>query len=152
MDIRLETSRRTGVDNYQGDVLSQYVLNWAERLGRKFPNAVVRTNPSPIYNCHGLVFACRRSRIEKSISIQTVLADDKYIEIKLKNVLPGDIVIYYSNDGDPNHSGVVVEYDPQRIIIPLICSKWGNAGEFIHALTYCPREYGPNHKFYRCML
>jgi hypothetical protein len=152
MMIRLETSKRNGVDNFQGDELSQFTLNWARHIANKFPLATMRTSLSPIYNCHGFVFACRRTRIEKSESIQIVLTDDKYTEVNLKDVLPGDIVIYYSNEGDPNHSGVVLEYDPPRVLTPLICSKWGSAGEFIHALQYCPKEYGPNHKYYRCTL
>ena len=69
----------------------------------------------------------------------------------MREVLGGDVVIYYDDEGDPNHSGLVVEYSDDRLI-PRICSKWGFAGEFIHWLNDVPEMYGPVHKFYRCML
>ncbi len=152
MAIRLETCKRRGIDNHQDSEISTFHRNWAKDLPKHFRRATPRTNYSPVYNCHGLVFASRRTRIEKSTSIQRILDDDKYFEIPMKDVLPGDIVIYYSEKGDPNHSGIVVEYGPPRVLVPVVCSKWGNAGEFVHALADCPRMYGPLHKFFRCTL
>lgn len=150
MAIRLETSRRTGIDNHQDSELSAYHVNWARDLAARYPRAQPRTEQSPCYNCHGLTFASRRTRIEKSSGIQRILMDDDYHEILMKDVLPGDIVIYYSETGDPNHSGVVVEFRPP-LLVPIICSKWSNAGEFIHGLRDCPTIYGPEIRFYRCM-
>jgi hypothetical protein len=151
MAIRLETSKRTGINNYQGTDISSIHLNWAKDLRKTFPQAIPRTSPSPLYNCHGLTFASRRTRIEKSIDVQTILSDDNYKEMEMKDVLPGDIVLYYSDNGDPSHSGVVVEYKTP-LLVPIIYSKWGNAGEFIHPLRHCPDLYGVNYKFYRCLL
>jgi hypothetical protein len=149
MTIRLETSQRSGIHNYQDTEISAFHLNWAKDLSKKYPAARNRTSPSPTYNCHGLTFASRRTRIEKSIGIQTIIADDKYEEIPMKGALPGDIVIYYSDSWDPNHSGIVVQSGGD-LLLPLICSKWGNAGEFVHALRDCPALYGPNLRFFRC--
>jgi hypothetical protein len=57
-------------------------------------------------------------------------------------VLPGDLAIYFSEAGDPNHSGVVVEGAGSLIEIR-ICSKWAYAGEFVHGPRDCPEDYGP---------
>lgn len=149
MAIRLETSKKTGIPNHQDTEISTFHLNWAKQIGDKHRSAKQRTKPSAVYNCHGLTFACRRTRIERSAAIQTILNDDAYEEVKLTDVLPGDIVIYYSDAGDPNHSGMVVEVGGQ-LILPIICSKWGNAGEFIHSLRDCPSMYGPIYRFFRC--
>ncbi|MEW5844395.1 MAG: hypothetical protein AB1775_14140 [Bacteroidota bacterium] len=152
MSIRLETSKKNGIDNFQDKEISSYQMNLNKELPSQHPNTIIRTKPSPVYNCHGLTFASRRTRIEKCSNINKILCDDSYIEVTdIKEVLPGDIVVYYSSTGDPNHSGIVVENNCNSII-PLICSKWGSAGEFIHSLRDCPRIYGPNFKFYRCRL
>jgi hypothetical protein len=149
--IRVETSKRTGIDNYQGNELSAFDRNWARDLKKKYPNATPRTVASPVYNCHGLTFASRRSRILKWAELQKILDDDRYDVVQIANLKPGDIVIYFDETGDANHSGFVVEYDPP-LLLPIICSKWGTAGEFVHALNHCPSAYGPDYKFYRCNL
>ncbi len=151
MAIRLETSLCRGIDNSQENEISTFHLNWSKEIPKLFPKAEKRTEPSPIYNCHGLTFACRRTKIVKSNSLQFILTDDRYSEIGIKDALPGDIIIYYSEEGDPNHSGIIVSNEPP-LYIPRICSKWGSAGEYIHNLTHCPKQYGPNYKFYRCRL
>jgi hypothetical protein len=151
MGIRLETSKRNGIDNHQDTELSAFHLNWARQIGKSHPLAQPRTAPSAVYNCHGLVFASSRTRIEASAGIRKILDDDKYEEVPLKDVLPGDVVIYYSDTGDPNHSGVVVQFG-NGLVVPVIYSKWGNAGEFVHALRECPPMYGPQVHFFRCRL
>jgi hypothetical protein len=78
------------------------------------------------------------------------LRDDKWEEVELGAVLPGDIVVYYGEDGDANHSGIVVQTDSLKV--PIICSKWGFSGEFIHQLNDVPNLYGPTTIFYRCQL
>lgn len=151
MQIRLETSKRSGIDNYQGSEISNFNLNWSRELSKKFPRAIIRSKESSLYNCHGLTFANRRTSIIRMFYINLILKDDQYDEIPMASVLAGDVVIYYSDQGDPNHSGIVVEYSSQ-LITPIIYSKWGNGGEFIHALNHCPNIYGPIYKFYRCKL
>ena len=150
MAIRLETSQRTGIENHQDAELSAILVDWAKRLRQQYPNARPRTSPSAQYNCHGLTFAARRTWVYKSISIATILDDDQYEEVSWSEVLPGDIVIYYSEEGDPNHSGVVVEAGG-TLVAPIICSKWAHAGEFVHGLRDCPNMYGPNTEFFRCV-
>ena len=149
--IRLETSQGRGIDNVQSFDVSTYDRNFANDIPRKFPRAQNRTPLSPLYNCHGLTFASRRTRIIDNPGIDRILDDDKWSEIpNPRDVLPGDIVIYFGDDGDPNHSGIIVS--SAELGVPMICSKWGNAGEYVHRLNDCPLLYGPNKKFYRCRL
>lgn len=151
MAIRLETSKRRGVDNHQDSEISDSDLRWYRQLSKLHPNAIQRTQPSPLFNCHGLTFASRRSKVLDLTNIFRILEDDAWRETSMTKVLPGDIVIYFDNEGDANHSGVVVQYS-QEILVPLICSKWGSGPEYIHKLSDVPNVYGPVTRFYRCHL
>lgn len=149
--IRIETSKRRGVDNQQDADIPEPHRRWFRRLSQLHPGAIQRTEPSALFNCHGLTFACRRSKITNRLNIDRILADDAWLAVDLAQVLPGDIVIYYDDEGDPNHSGVVVEYSKDTLV-PIICSKWGYAGEYLHKVNDTPNFYGPQTKFYRCRL
>jgi hypothetical protein len=153
MSIRLETSMRNGIENFQDTEISSFDLNWAKSLKGQFPNIIPRTNPNPRYNCHGLTFASRRTKIINPAEVQKIIADDLYTEVPLDKVKPGDVVIYYSDRGDANHSGFVVSgissKEGEHLFVPMICSKWGSGGEFIHALTDCPKIYGPVIRYFR---
>lgn len=148
--IRLETSKRSGIENIQFFEVSSCERNWALDIPKRFPKVIPRTNMSAVYNCHGLTFASRRTRIVDDAAINRILSDDKWTEIDILKVLPGDIVLYFSDEGDPNHSGLIVEADP--LGVHRICSKWGSAGEYIHFLNDCPSMYGPIKRFFRCQL
>ena len=149
--IRLETSKRTGIPNKQVGEISPVEMNINKTIPRRFPNIVQRTEMSPLYNCHGLTFASRRTRLTDGPSVRRILSDDEWKEVEVSDLLAGDIVIYYSEDGDPNHSGIFAYFDALKV--PVICSKWGTAGEFVHQLNDIPGEvYGPTTKFYRCQL
>ena len=101
---------------------------------KQYPKGVHRpTSPSRKYNCHGLTFASRRTWIWKPLEIAKILKDDDYETVELKDAMPGDIVVY-SQDGDPEHSGIVISRDP----VPTILSKWGAAHEVIHRVIDCP--------------
>jgi hypothetical protein len=150
--IALETSKRNKIDNEQATELSALEKNYARKVAAEHPHATKRTNPSPLYNCHGLAFASRRTRITDAAALSTILADDQYEEVvSVADILQGDLVVYYDETGDPNHSGVVVEILGD-VRVPRVCSKWGSAGEFVHNLMDCPSAYGPKWKFYKCLL
>lgn len=149
--IRIETSTGKGINNNHLHGIEMRGLNLQRQLCKEHPNTKVRTQPSGIYNCHGLTFASRRARIFESSQVNLIIQEDKYDEIQKKDTLPGDVVLYISNDGDISHSGIVLENNPM-LVSPMICSMWGFAGEFIHGLYDCPKIYGTNHKFYRCKL
>jgi hypothetical protein len=100
------------------------------------PSCVHRpTAPTRKYNCHGLTFASRRTWICKSSEIGKILRDDEYEQVELKDVLPGDVVIYVQN-GDVEHSGVVIASG----FVPVVLSKWGPAHEVIHRVNDCPYD------------
>lgn len=97
-----------------------------------------------------MTFACRRTLIESPREIQLILEDDAYREILQKDVLAGDVVLYCDENGDANHSGIVVWYEHLKDIAPIICSKWGKFGEYIHGLYDVPNVYGPQYRYFRC--
>lgn len=107
-------------------------------LKRRYPNAILRTQTaSYMYNCHGLVFASRRTCIGSS-SIGNILRDDDYDEISRVNVLAGDIAIYQSDStGELEHSAIVV-HNVNSPLGPLVVSKWGELQETIHMCFQCP--------------
>lgn len=151
--IRVETSKGNGVKNYQETEITDYDIKWARVLAMRHDKADPRTHSSAIYNCHGLVFASRRTKIAAPSEIRLILDDDKYDEISLNEVKPGDIVIYYNNKtGDLNHSGIIVAYNSSTDVTPMICSKWGRGPEYVHALFDVPEFYGPDFKYFRCKL
>jgi len=103
---------------------------------KDYPRASHRpTRPSRKYNCHGLTFSSRRTWIWKPTEIAKILKDDEYEQIDLKDVLPGDVVVY-STSGDAEHSGIVIEAG----FVPMILSKWGPAHEVVHRVNDCPYD------------
>jgi hypothetical protein len=67
------------------------------------------------------------------------LGDDDYVQIGTKDVLAGDIVIYIGEDGDIEHSGIVMDVPKgMLVVIPKVLSKWGSAHEVVHNVLDCP--------------
>ena len=149
--IRLETSKRTGIRNDQGTDIKWGALEYLKKIAAGRPNVKTRTGPSPLFNCHGLTFGSRRTKITETADLFRILRDDCWEEIKPEQTMGGDVVLYLDGEGDVNHSGIVV-WREQDLGVPWICSKWGFAGEFLHMLGDVPDWYGPTHKFYRCKL
>jgi hypothetical protein len=67
--------------------------------------------------------------------VAKILKDDEYERIELKDVLPGDVVIYTQN-GDVEHSGIVISGG----FVPTVLSKWGMAHEVLHRVNECPYD------------
>ena len=148
MAIRSETSKGHGIDNDVGELHDDEIRK-SRRILKSFPHAVTRTPASAGYNCHGLTFLSRRAWLVRRQAVDLVLEDDGYLEIASTEVMPGDIAVYYSESGDPNHSAIVVEpaeLEPAIVVV----SKWAHADEVIHPLRHCPNYYGPVIRFYRC--
>jgi len=80
-----------------------------------------------------------------SEEIAKILNDDDYKTVDRKDVLPGDVVVYYDTTGDAEHSGMVVEVDK---LGPKILSKWGLSHEVVHRVHECPYDV-PDVRFYR---
>jgi hypothetical protein len=68
--------------------------------------------------------------------------------------MPGDIIIYLNpeNDGDIEHSGIVIEKGSERTLgVPIVCSKWGSGREYVHLASHCPYTFAKP-KYYRISL
>ncbi len=146
--IRVQTRKGNDIFNSQSFIISDHEKSQFPDIRKKFTSVNFRSLPSAIYNCHGLVFASRRTGIDDTEEIYKILKDDNYTEILLADVLPGDIIIYFSSNGDAEHSGVVISKPDPQLHIPQVYSKWGNYCEAIHYANYCPYDYS-NVKFYR---
>jgi len=152
-ELALETSSQNKIKNYQGQEISIYELNLVDKYEKKYgPYIKRRSEPSPIYNCHGMTFASKRTGIDEPSEIYKIIKDDKYIEIIKEEVLPGDIILYFDEEGDIEHSGIVVRAPRQDSLwIPMIFSKWGKYAEVIHLANQCPYNFS-RAKYYRSEL
>jgi len=146
--ISLQTRKGNNVDNCQSGFLTLLEKSEFADLERKYPDKKKRTEPNAVYNCHGLVFGARRTAIDDGNEImRKIIPDDEYHEIALQDVLAGDIALYFGDDGDIEHSAIVVSEPDSCVKIPMVVSKWGKYSEVIHLATYC--EYSKNIKYYR---
>jgi hypothetical protein len=147
-DIVVQTRKANNITNNQCHESSAFEKNQFPEYEKKYPRVTYRTPPIPIYNCHGLTFASRRTRIFRSEEVRKILLDDGYSEIEKDKVKPGDIIIYYAEDGDVEHSGLVVSEPDKYFRIPSVVSKWGSYREVIHVANDCPYTF-VNVKYYR---
>lgn len=140
-EIRVETRLGCSISNHQPLDFSQQEENQFAIFEEQYPNIRRRTKPICAYNCHGLVFASRRTWICDSHDILTILEHDGYAEIPESEVLSGDVVIYRTSDGDFQHSGIFIQWFNKHLKIPLVLSKWGKYSEVIHQGNDCPYDF-----------
>lgn len=147
--ICLRTRRGTLIPNAQPADLTPGDLLQIRDQGLKHPGAKPRTNPLPFYNCHGLVFASRRTRIWDPAVVAQILIEDGFEAIDRDSTLAGDVVIYCDDQGTIEHSAVLLEA-PSRdnFYLPLVYGKWGFGKEWIHSLSNCPYA-AENIRYYR---
>ena len=70
-----------------------------------------------------------------------MMAQDGYSPVAKHDALPGDIVIYIGENGDLEHSGVVLTRPTVETLYNMkVLSKWGNAHEVVHDLGDCPYD------------
>ncbi len=138
--LSLETAAGHPIDNIQETEISQYDVKKSSSItARVKSTAEIRTLPSPRYNCHGLVFASRRTNIDNVQNVfQILLQDDYELITDLTLLRPGDIAIYHSESGEPEHSAIVVSIPTSKPIAPIVVSKWGCGEEVIHSIYDCP--------------
>jgi hypothetical protein len=154
-DIELATRARKHIDNFQNrdnltskDHAENAVIE--KSLTSTGSSGVTkRTTATHLYNCHGLSFAGRRTRITDSKVISLILTEDEYEEVQEKQAIPGDLIIYFGEDGDFEHSGIVVEPWKSPLERPKIMSKWGSGPEFVHNVANCGKYNGANVRYYR---
>ena len=143
--LELETAQGRKISNAQNLIAmeSKQVFDCRESFKKKYPSMIERTSsPTGMYNCHGMVFAARRTQIIDAQTIRDILADDGYKKIPSNSVLPGDIVLYLSPDGDIEHSGIVVA-KPEASLVgqPMVISKWGPFTEVLHPAYQSPYDW-----------
>jgi hypothetical protein len=136
--IILQTRKGRNIENAQSKEFSLAEERGDRDLVVKFPGIVTRAPLNPMYNCHGLVFASRRTGIFDNTALNTILADDGYVQIQRHEVLPGDVILYFAPDGVIEHSGIVVSSPEAPLFIAKVVSKWGRAREVLHWANECP--------------
>ncbi|RLB99584.1 MAG: hypothetical protein DRI57_33400 [Deltaproteobacteria bacterium] len=148
--IHFETRKGTPIRNAQSLKISRFQQSQFSEYSR-YDVLAVRTQPTGYYNCHGMTFGSRRVEIISSKEIDKILTEDDYEEIdpKKENILPGDVIMYFS-EGDFEHSGIVLNVPSKNdyIKIPVVCSKWGCWSEVIHYANNCPYDFSQT-KYYR---
>lgn len=150
--IALGTRKNAHIDNNQCmDPVSPLDLQSIENLERRYAGMLTRRNgPTAMYNCHGLSFASRRTRITEDKPIRLVLSDDCYEDVRVSAVLPGDLLLYVSvQSGDIRHSALVVSKPDDQFGYPMVVSKWGSGPEYIHRAHQCTYFEGATLVYYR---
>jgi hypothetical protein len=140
--ITTQTRRGREIDNLQPWQYSSFEWKQLDEYPNKYEalGAVRLNEPCPVYNCHGLTFASRRTQVEGSAATLTaILDDDGYERIPEGRTTTGDIVIYYIG-GLPEHSGIVMGRVTGRSGTDeiKIWSKWGKGNEWVHPVNICP--------------
>jgi len=140
MTIELRTRKNNPIrnDQYCGN-LPYKDFHDNQVFERKYCGTKFKSSPTGIYNCHGLTFACRRTRIYDNQDIRRILKEDDYHQIQFDDIFFGDLILYVTNLGDISHSGIIVNIDNSGgIKVPMVLSKWGNGSEVYHAFKNCP--------------
>lgn len=150
--LALDTCKMNPISNFQVNHLTR--LDWhsagENRERYRHTSAVFVGSPSPLYNCHGLTFASKRTQVDGSTAtIHWILREDDFEELPPgSNPQTGDVVIYYDDAGEVVHSGIVMSIaEGAGLRIPKVWSKWGKSHEVVHALYDCP--YSPNVRYFR---
>lgn len=143
-EIRVETYLGTPIRNFiEPDPTPRYVA-FNEQHHRILLASVNRVGPpSGRYNCHGLVFASRRTNIpppgeESRGLIDAILREEQFGPVTEDDAREGDIAVWRRGD-DIDHAGIVVYVQrdvPPRVIF--VWSKWGTLGEFVHSVHLAP--------------
>lgn len=149
MRINPAPARRIELHAYDGTNIPNLIgldpSPWAIQAQRSFLEKVpilgyhvARRDPTGRYNCHGLVFASRRTQVdnpELPVDILDLLARDEYRITD--DPQPGDLVIYRSEvrGSEVDHSGIVLRIEMGAVFV---LSKWGELEEYEHLLTACP--------------
>jgi len=147
--ITTQTREKWDIPNSQSFEVTYRDRAELEDHKRRYTQNFFRTDAIPIYNCHGLTFAARRTTIWETTAVKKILSDDRYEQVPLRDVQPGDIILYVSaDDGDIEHSGVVIESPSHPLLIPKVWSKWGFGAEVIHSANICPYDFSQA-RYYR---
>lgn len=167
--LPLATSTNRTIFNYRPDALGEWTQEESEDLRDEtllqFNTAIIRREPSRMFNCHGMTFANRRTRVQglgqslvdiidnTTTLLKNILSDDNYREVDLGYLEAGDIVVYRSDvNKSILHTGLVYQVDtpfgdPTTSVL-LVLSKWGENGEYLHGLHETPYVDAPDIEFW----
>jgi hypothetical protein len=145
-EIPVFTAKGTRIPNERPLPKSPSAMRASQRImHERHPNATLRSLGST-YNCAGLVLAFRRTFIDAVANVPAYLKEDGYRLLKAEEPpWPGDVVVYKSDGGNVEHLGIILEVPTGRLEAaagPLIMSKWGHFGEYIHRLMDKPASLG----------
>ena len=147
--LPLATRRGTSIRNEQRMEQAPEALRAAVEIWQRERPAAQLRSITAVYDCMGLVFACRRTCVELS-ELNMVLRDDEYRRLsEPEEVEIGDIVIYYNEHG-VTHVGIVVDVGRHLTTARsiTIMSKWGSNGEYIHPVNHVPEAYGQHVEYW----
>lgn len=150
-EVITETRRAQRIANGQVTEVDIWQVQKLAEMKAKYPYARFRTPFIPIYNCHGMSFASRRTQINDPREVRKIVGHDGYQTVVPEDVLPGDLVLYVDpQTGDAEHSGTVASIPDKKtgIVGFLVVSKWGHGPEVVHTLADCPYPHCL-HQFYR---
>ena len=149
-ELQLDSALGRHIENEQSDEVTLWDKKQYVDLEKRFGTLVrPRTDPCPRYNCHGMTFAARRTAIASPLSVRQMLHEDQYKEVPKGEVMPGDLILYYGEHGDVEHSGLVVEPPTaDQLGVPLVYSKWGKYKELLHRGNQCPYNFA-SAKYFR---
>jgi hypothetical protein len=140
--IVVQTRLGHDIQNSQLHEVRQVEENQFVQLKSRFRDVRYCTPINPTYNCHGMTFASKRTWVYQTSDIHTILNEDGYTEVKpsADAVMPGDILLYFAQDGDIEHSATVLSWS-KTDVSPLVLSKWGIFTEVVHWAHVTPYVY-----------
>ena len=147
----MQTRSGHDIENLQAWELTNLEWSQVNETVRKYPGAVFLAGPCPVYNCHGLSLASRRTQLcPDTADFMSILQRDDYERVDESEANVGDLVFYFDQeDGSIIHSGIVVGRESlcgSRIVLPRIWSKWGHGHEVVHSCNISP--YSPSERQY----
>lgn len=146
----MESAAGNNIPNEQSDEISVMERNWFAKFDSDYPKCIGVCQVAVFrYNCHGLTFGARRTSIIDNDTIKQIISDDGYMQVSESDVQPGDVILYFDETGDCEHSGLVIEAPTQsNLRVSKVRSKWGKYKEVIHPWNHCPYNFS-DVKYYR---
>ncbi len=147
MALKLETRKNRWIHNVMQPETPLMIMQVRIKEMQRQHESCHPVSASTIYNCHGLVFAARRTSIVDDEDVLMILKDDGYHKLPWDphQWLPGDIVLYRDKDERIVHSGIIVKKLVslgEDLVEIQVLSAWGECGEYIHPLNEVPVLYG----------
>lgn len=139
--LRLQTRQGSDIPNEVAPLPEARHFRVFRDLLQSFGHWEFRCDPVGIYNCAGHVWASRRTSIYDEAAYRLIISDDGYRKVPEADVQPGDIAVYFDEDGrEIYHVGMVVML--RELLIgssikePWVLSKLNDAlGEVVHAAS-----------------